>query len=192
MDTFNQLDSPFGMHPDMKKVPGIEMSTGSLGHGISVALGLALAGRLNNASWRVYCLMGDGELNEGIVWEAAMAASHFKLGNLVAIVDRNYLMMDGDTEKVMQLEPLEEKWKAFRWNVQTIDGHDYMALLDALEALPPAQSHTPTILIAKTVKGCGVECLENFAEWHYGNLDESKTQEVLNELEAKRAIGRVS
>ena len=111
MDNFNDLDSPFGMHPDMNKIAGIEMSTGSLGHGLSVSVGVALSGKLDKAAWRVFCLLGDGECNEGMVWEAAMSASHYKLGNLTAVVDSNGYSLDGPTEEIMALEPFAEKWR---------------------------------------------------------------------------------
>jgi transketolase len=183
MNNFNGLDSPFGMHPDMNKIPGIEMSTGSLGHGLSVSVGAAIAGKLDHGNWRIFCLLGDGELNEGMVWEAAMAASHFKLGNLVAIVDRNKFSLDGPTEEVMSLEPLAEKWKAFGWNVMEIDGHNMREILQALHSLPSPGSEKPTCIIAHTIKGKGVSFMENRAEWHYGGLDENKAAEVIRELE---------
>jgi len=186
MANFNGLDSPFGMHPDMNKIPGIEMSTGSLGHGLSVAVGAALAGRLDRADWRVFCLLGDGECNEGMVWEAAMSARHFKLGNLVAIVDRNGLSLDGPTEEIMGLEPLADKWRAFGWNTTEIDGNDMEAVLRALHDLPPVGSDRPTCIIARTVKGKGVSFMENDPVWHYGGLDDEKAAAVLAELEAGR------
>jgi len=186
MADFNGLDSPFGMHPDHNKIPGIEMSTGSLGHGLSVAVGAALAARLDRAGWRVFCLLGDGELNEGMVWEAAMSAKQFKLGNLVAIVDRNGLCLDGPTEEVMGLEPLAEKWRAFGWNTVEVDGHDMKALLGAFHALPPADSDRPTCIVARTVKGKGVSFMENDPVWHYGGLDDEKAAAVCAELESHR------
>lgn len=190
MVNFNGLDSPFGMHPDMHKIPGIEMSTGSLGHGLSIAVGCALAARLDSASWRTFCLLGDGELDEGMVWEAAMSAPAFKLGNLVAVVDRNGYSLDGPTEEVMPLEPLARKWEAFGWQVQEVDGHSMAEIVAALEALPPASGEVPQCIIARTVKGKGVSFMENKAEWHYGGLDEEKAGEVLAELERTRSEGR--
>jgi transketolase len=183
MNNFNGLDSPFGMHPDMNKIPGIEMSTGSLGHGLSVAVGAALAERLDKGKWRVFCLLGDGELNEGMVWEAAMSAKQFKLGNLVAIVDRNKFSLDGPTEEIMSIEPLADKWKAFGWNVVEIDGNDMKEIITALYSLPPSESEKPTCIIAHTIKGKGVSFMENKTEWHYGGLDDEKASEVINELE---------
>jgi transketolase len=190
MANFNGLDSPFGMHPDMHKIPGIEISTGSLGHGLSIAVGCALAARLDSASWRTCCLLGDGELNEGMVWEAAMSAAAFKLGNLVAVVDRNGFSLDGPTEEVMPLEPLARKWEAFGWRVQEIDGHSMAEIVAALAALPPTGSEVPQCIIARTVKGKGVSFMENKAEWHYGGLDEEKAGVVLDELERSRGGGR--
>ncbi|MEW5945651.1 MAG: transketolase [bacterium] len=183
MDTFNQLDSPFGMHPDMNKIPGIEMSTGSLGHGLSVGVGAALAGRLDGAKWRVYVLTGDGECNEGTIWEAAMSAKHYRLGNLVCIVDRNKLMIDGATEDVMSLEPFADKWRAFGWDVKEVDGHDFEAMIDVFEALPPVESGAPTCVIAHTVKGRGVSFMEGEAKWHYGGLDAEKEKKALEDID---------
>jgi len=189
LDTFNQLDSPFGMHPDCNKIPGVEISTGSLGHGLSIAVGVALSARLDNADHRVYCLMGDGELDEGLIWEAAMSAAHFKLGNLVGIVDRNGLSLDGFTEDIMALEPLAQKWESFGWRVMTIDGHDMGAIIDSFEKLPPTSGSQPTVIIARTVKGKGVSFMENTIAWHYGNLDEELRDQVLAELGSKRLAG---
>ena len=189
LDTFNQLDSPFGMHPDLNKIPGVEMSTGSLGHGLSVAVGAALSARVDNARHRIFCLMGDGELDEGLIWEAAMSAAHYKLGNLVGIVDRNGLSLDGFTEDVMTLEPLLQKWEAFGWRAQEIDGHDMGALLDAFANLPPTSDTQPTIIIARTVKGKGVSFMEKTVDWHYGNLDEELRDQALAELKSKKPAG---
>ncbi|MGQ9478088.1 MAG: transketolase [Candidatus Bipolaricaulia bacterium] len=186
LSTFNQLDSPFGMHPDRNKVPGVEMSTGSLGHGLGVAIGVALSGRLDRANWRVYCLLGDGECHEGSVWEAAMAASHYKLGNLCAIVDRNMFCIDGPTEKIMALEPFKRKWEAFGWNAIEVDGHNFSQLIDVFENLPPVTSPVPTVVIAKTVKGKGVSFMEGVGAWHYGGLDSEKERRALEDIEKMR------
>ena len=168
--TFNHSGSAFGMHLDGNKVTGVDASTGSLGHGLSVAVGLALGAKIQGKSWRTYCIVGDGECNEGSIWEAAMAASHYGLDNLMAFVDRNHLMIDGPTEDVMALEPFEDKWRAFGWSVQTVDGHDLAALSQAIET---SQTHeeNPTMIICNTVKGKGVDFMENEAGWHYGGLD---------------------
>jgi transketolase len=189
MADFNQLDSPFGIHPDMHKIPGIEMSTGSLGHGLSVCVGMGLAHRLDKGTWRIYCLLGDGECNEGSVWEAAMAAAHYKLGCLVAIVDRNMLSIDGPTEKVMGLEPFAEKWRAFGWRVIEIDGHNMNDILDTFENLLPVTSDQPTVIIAKTVKGKGVSFMENDPAWHYGGIDSEKEEICMRDLEQARPGG---
>ncbi|MGB2799495.1 MAG: transketolase [Dehalococcoidia bacterium] len=189
LDTFNQLDSPFGMHPDCNKIPGVEMSTGSLGHGLSISVGVALSARIDNASHRIFCLMGDGEMDEGSIWEAAMSAAHYKLGNLVGIVDRNGLSLDGVTEGIMALEPLVQKWEGFGWRAQEVDGHDMRALLDIFEKLPPTNDNQPTIIIAKTVKGKGVSFMENTLDWHYGNLDEELRDQALAELRSKKPAG---
>jgi len=189
--TFNQMSSRLGMHPNKDEVPGIEVSTGSLGHGLSVSVGLALAGRLDHAPWRVYCLLSDGELNEGSSWEAAMSAAHYKLGNLVAIVDRNRFSLDGPTEEIMGLEPLRDKWAAFGWQTVEVDGHDIAALLDIFDRLPSPDDPQPTVVIAHTVKGKGVSFMENRYEWHYGSLTEEQARQALAELEAVRPAGRV-
>ncbi len=187
LETFNKLDSPFGMHTNAKSTPGIEHSTGSLGHGLSVAVGMALGARLDNARWRVYCLLGDGELQEGSTWEAVMSAAHYKLGNLVAIVDRNKFTLDGPTEQLMALEPLAEKLKAFRWNVLEVDGHNMGELLNVFEELPPPSSEVPTLIVAHTVKGYGVSFMANDAKWHYGAIDSDLEEQAVKEIEASVA-----
>lgn len=186
MSNFNGLDSPFGMHPDMHKIPGIEMSTGSLGHGLSIAVGCALAAKLDQASWRTFCLLGDGELDEGMVWEAAMSASKFQLGNLVALVDRNGYSLDGPTEEIMPLEPLKSKWVSFGWDVVEIDGNNMSEVLSAYATLPEPMGDRPQCIIARTTKGKGVSFMESKAEWHYGGLDDEKAEEVKAELELTR------
>lgn len=167
---FNKFRSPFGMHLDGNKVRGVDASTGSLGHGLSMALGMALGARVQGQGWRTYCILGDGECNEGSVWEAAMAASHFKAVNLTVFVDRNRLMIDGPTEEVMGLEPLADKWRAFGFAVREVDGHDFAALAEAIDF---SQGHTdaPVVVIAHTIKGKGVDFMENDVRWHYGGLD---------------------
>ena len=182
--TFNQLDSPFGMHTNAKSTPGIEHSTGSLGHGLSVSVGMALGGRLESADWRVFCLLGDGEFQEGSMWEGIMSAAQFKLGNLVAIIDRNRFSLDGPTEDIMALEPLGEKLKAFRWNVLEVNGHDMAEILNVFEELPPPESESPTIIIANTDKGYGVSFMRNEAKWHYGAIDSDLEEQALKDIEA--------
>ncbi len=168
---FNHFKSPFGMHLDGNKVKGVDASTGSLGHGLSMAVGLAMGARLQKKSWRTYCILGDGECNEGSVWEAAMAAHRFKVTNLVTFVDRNQLMIDGPTEVIMPLEPFADKWKAFGWIVREVDGHSFKELADAIDYAHGEES-APVIIIAKTVKGKGIDFMENEVKWHYGGLDE--------------------
>jgi transketolase len=166
LPTFNKLDSPLGMHPDMHKIPGCDMSTGSLGHGLAVGVGMALAGRADKRDYRVYVVLGDGECNEGTVWEAAMAASHFKLDNLIAIVDRNHVSLDGTTEDIMSLEPFAERWRSFGWEVIELDGHDFQQIYQAIQQAQSVRSR-PTVLIADTVKGKGVSFMEGKHEYHY-------------------------
>jgi transketolase len=191
MDTFNQLDSPFGMHPDMHRIPGIEMSTGSLGHGFSVACGIALGGKIDNADWRVFSLLGDGECHEGSVWEGAMFASHYKLHNLYAIIDRNGFCIDGPTEKIMSLEPLAKKWRAFGWKVFEVrDGNDVSLLLRVFDDAISGKVDKPTAIICRTVKGKGVSFMENQPQWHYGGLDSEKEREILEALETQRPLMR--
>lgn len=170
LDSYTKLGSPFGDHPDMKKIPGIDFSSGSLGHGLSIGLGMALAGRVQQRSFRVYCMLGDGELAEGQIWEAAMAAGHFRLQGLVAIIDRNQLCIDGHTEEIMKVEPLEERFRSFGWDVQRIDGHDFTAILGALDRLKPAGEGCPQMIVADTIKGRGVARMELSLDWHVANL----------------------
>jgi transketolase len=172
LDGFGQSGHPLGMHLDWRKVPGVEVSTGSLGHGLGVSVGLALGARHQGFSWRTVCLLSDGELYEGSVWEALLSAPAFKLGRLCAIVDRNRLTMDGFTEREVPLEPLGDKLRAFGWRVFGCDGHDYRSLCAALdEALGGDPDGPPSIVVAETIKGKGVPFMENEAAWHYGSLD---------------------
>jgi transketolase len=182
LDTFARLGSPLGDHPDMNKIPGIDFGSGSLGHGLSVGVGMGLTARLDRANYRVYVLLGDGEMNEGQVWAAAMSAAHFKLGNLVGIVDRNWVSVDGQTEEVMSPEPLAEKWRAFGWSVCEIDGHDLDAILDAFAGLPAPESATPTCIIARTVTGKGVSFMEGDFAWHLGYLAPEDEARAMREL----------
>jgi len=172
---FNKFKSPFGMHLDGQKVLGVDMSTGSLGHGLSLAVGLALGARLKGQSWRTYCILGDGECNEGSIWEAAMAAAHYKTTNLITIVDRNKFSVDGPTEKVMALEPFADKWKSFGFIVKEVDGHSYSALSMAIEEAQ-MEKKAPVLIMAHTVKGKGVDFMENDVRWHYGGLDSDKLE----------------
>lgn len=169
-------------HPASYLVPGVEVSTGSLGQGLSIAAGIALSAKMDKHQYRVFTLLGDGELNEGQIWEAAMFAGHKKLDNLCAIVDRNRLQIDGDTEKVMALEPLEKKWQSFNWNTICIDGHDFNEILSALEQFK-LNSNKPFVIIAKTVKGKGVSFMENEAGWHGKAPNQEQLKIALNELD---------
>lgn len=176
-----KLGSPFQGHPNMKKVPGIEMSTGSLGQGFSVAGGMAMANKLDQNPGRIYVLLGDGELQEGLVWEAAMSAAHYNLDNLTAIVDWNGLQIDGKNEDVMTVTPVDEKFRAFGWNVISIDGHDFAQIFDAFDQARACKGK-PTVILAKTHKGKGVSFMEDQAGWHGKAPDEEQTRQVVEEL----------
>ena len=175
-------------HPDMNKVPGVDMSTGSLGHGISVAAGMALAAKIDNKDYRVYCLLGDGEAEEGIVWEAAMAAAHYKLDNLLVILDHNGLQIDGPVKDVINLEPLPDKWRAFGWNVLEVDGHNIEELTASLQVAKNFVGK-PTIIIAKTVKGKGVSFMENQVGWHGNAPSAEQAEAALAELKGGNSNG---
>ena len=170
LKTFNHFGSPFAMHPDCNKVIGCDASAGSLGHGLSMAVGLGLGARYLKMDWKTVCLMGDGECGEGSIWEAAMSASNFKLGNVIGIVDRNRLMIDGKTEDVMALEPFADKWRAFGWDVVEIDGHDFDQLDEALSRAWAA-TEQPVLILANTIKGKGVDFMENNVVYHYASAD---------------------
>lgn len=178
--TFRQNTSILAGHPDMKKVAGVEMSTGSLGHGLSVGVGMALAAKIDRKKYKTYVLMGDGETQEGAVWEAAMSAGHYKLDNLVGIVDRNRMQIDGFTEDIMTLEPYRKKWEAFGWEVRGIDGHDFSQIIKALKSAP-FKKNKPSLIIANTVKGKGISFMENKCEWHGKALKDKYAKIALNE-----------
>lgn len=182
LDSFTRMGSAFGDHPDMKKIPGVDFSSGSLGHGLSVGAGMALANRLSGHPSHVWVMVGDGELGEGQVWEAAMAASHHRLGRLRVIVDANQLQIDGFTKDVMNVEPVDQKFEAFGWDVHRIDGHDVAAILSAFDALPSSDDGKPQCIIADTVKGKGVERMELSPDWHVGNLVGQDYDDVIAEL----------
>jgi transketolase len=188
LKTYNHNNSNFGMHLDKNKVKGLDASTGSLGHGLPIALGMALAATARHQKHLVYVVLGDGECDEGTVWEAAMACSHYKAGNLIAFVDRNGLSIDGSTEEVMALEPFADKWKAFGFYVQEIDGHDMRQLNDAIESAK-AVTDKPSMIICKTVKSCGIKDWENDYKWHYAGLNEEvrdKCKESILQYHAQR------
>lgn len=190
LDTICRYQSPFVGHPT-RKIPGIEMNTGALGHGLPICVGMALAGKMDAAPYRVFTLLGDGELAEGSNWEAAMAAAHYDLDNLVAIIDYNTLQITGHTRDVCSNEPLDEKFRAFGWTVRTVDGHSFADLTSALSQ--PAEGNKPTCIIANTVKGKGVTFMENVATWHHGVPSETELDQALAELdgaEAKLKEGR--
>lgn len=180
--TLRKWGSRLQGHPDMRKVSGVEMSTGSLGQGLAAANGMALAARLDNRDYRVYALLGDGELDEGMIWEAAMAAAHYKLDNLTAFVDHNGLQIDGPITQVMSPEPVADKWRAFGWHVLSIDGHDMKQIIDALDEAK-ATKGKPTMIVAETVKGKGVSFMENQVDWHGTAPKPDQVEIALAELE---------
>ena len=179
--TLRRLGSKLQGHPSMKLLPGVEMSTGSLGQGISAAVGMALAGKADGDPGRIYALLGDGELQEGMVWEAAMAAGHYKLDNLCAVVDHNGLQIDGRNEDVMNVMPIAEKFAVFGWNVLEIDGHDMDQILDAFDMAKKCKG-MPTVIVAETVKGKGVSFMEGQAGWHGKAPDEEQAKQAMAEL----------
>jgi transketolase len=190
LKTFNHTGSKLGMHLDSNKVKGLDTSTGSLGHGSALALGLALAARLDKKNHKVYLLLGDGECNEGSVWEAAMATAHFKTTNLITIVDRNHNMIDGNTEDVMALEPFADKWKAFGFDVKVINGHRFDEISEAIEYAQNAKDK-PVCIISDTVKGAGISFMAGNYKWHYGAIDEEKFNSAKADL-AKYHSDRVA
>ncbi len=182
LSTLRQLDSRLQGHADRTLTPGVEMSAGALGQGLSFALGTALAGRLNSKEYRVYALLGDGECDEGQVWEAAMASAHFKMDNLVAIVDNNGQQIDGWNCDVMSLEPFNEKWQAFGWHVIEVDGHNFTQLIEAFEQAKLVKGQ-PTVIIAHTIKGKGVSFMENNPDFHGKAPNAAEVEIALKELE---------
>lgn len=178
--TFSQFGSKLIGHPN-NKVPGVEVNTGALGHGLSIGVGMALAAKMNKKSYRVYTVMGDGEQAEGSVWEAAMSAAHYKLDNLIGILDRNKLQISGCTEDIMGLEPLSDKWRSFGWEVVEVDGNNVEELLKTFKSLP-VKRDKPTIILAHTIKGKGVSYMENVAKWHHGVPSDEEYKTAINEL----------
>jgi len=181
LKTLRKLGSCLQGHPERDRCNGIEASTGPLGQGLSFANGIALAGKLDKKDYKVYVMLGDGEVQEGNIWEAAMASSHYKLDNVIAILDHNRLQIDGEVSKVKNIEPIDEKFKAFGWHVITIDGHDFNQIIDTLEQADKIKNK-PTMLIANTIKGKGVKCMENKAEWHGKAPSENELNVCLQEL----------
>jgi len=186
--TYGQVDSAYGMHPCKVQLPGVECSTGSLGQGLSMAVGMALSARSQKQGHRVFCLMGDGETCEGSVWEAALAASSNKLGNLVAIIDRNRQLMTSFSEDLVVLEPYADKWRSFGWKVLECDGHNMSELVAAVDALPLSGSDVPAVIIASTVKGKGVSFMERNLGWHAGSLSEGDLKRALKDISAGRGV----
>ena len=180
--TLRKLGSKFQGHPNRDKVPGIEMSTGSLGQGLGVAVGMAMAGKLDKSEGRVYVLLGDGELQEGLIWEAAMAAGHYGLDNLCAIVDWNGLQIDGNNDDVMTVKPIDEKFAAFGFNVLVIDGHNFEEIFAAFDAARACKGK-PTVIVAKTHKGRGVSFMEDQASWHGVAPNDEQYEKAMAELE---------
>lgn len=179
--TLRKMGSKLQGHPDMKKVPGIEMSTGSLGQGFSVSVGMALANTMDNNEGRIYVLLGDGEIQEGIVWEAAMSAAHYGLDNLTAILDWNGLQIDGKNEDVMTVSPVDEKFRSFGWNVLYIDGHNFDEIVEAFNKARNTEGK-PTVIIAKTIKGKGVSFMENNPGWHGKAPSDEEAKKAVEEL----------
>jgi transketolase len=182
LDHYTRVGSPLGDHPDMRLVPGIDFSSGSLGHGLSIGVGMGISARMLDTDARIWVLTGDQELNEGQIWEAAQAANQYRLGNLVAIVDRNTMGLDGTTEEVMSIEPLRQRFESFGWNVTETDGHDVAALYRTLLGLPRDRVGPPQCVIAHTLKGKGVPYMEASRMWHLGYLAPSDAEKTLAEI----------
>jgi transketolase len=181
LETLCQYQSHFVGHPT-RKVPGVEQNTGALGHGLPISVGMAIAGKMDDAGYRVYTLLGDGELAEGSNWEAALAAAHYNLDNLAAIIDCNTLQITGHTRDVMNNEPLAEKFAAFGWAVRRVNGHDYAALTEALSA--PLEPGKPSVIIAETIKGKGISFMENVGKWHHGVPNDEEYAKAVAEIDA--------
>jgi transketolase len=188
LDEFEDTGAPLTMHPDMHKIPGIEASTGALGHGLSIGLGMAQAAKMDGKGHRVYVLLGDAELQEGSVWEAIMAAPSLQLTNLIAIVDRNTQGVDGPTEELIPLEPLQDRWRAFGWEPEEIDAHSVPEILDGLAWAKEAKE-SPRVLICRGTKGKGVSFMENNPAWHSARPTEEEIKLAFREIE--EALGRL-
>lgn len=181
LDNFRKIDSMLQGHPDMKDTPGVDMTTGSLGQGLAAANGMALAGKLDNKDYRVYAIIGDGECQEGMIWEAAMLAAHYKLDNLTVFLDHNGLQIDGKTVDIMNIEPIDEKFKAFGWHVIKINGHSFDEIFNAIEEAKNTKGN-PTMIIANTIKGKGVSFMEDQVGWHGKAPSEEEAAKALEEL----------
>jgi transketolase len=182
--TLRKLGSRLQGHPDMTKTPGVEASTGSEGQGLSISIGMALGAKLDRKNYRIYVMLGDGEMDCGQTWEAAMAAAHYKLDNLTAIVDRNKLQLDGPTEKIMSIEPLADKWKAFGWHVVEINGHDFKEIINSITIAKEVKGK-PTVVIAHTVKGKGVSFMEGSVGFHGKAPNDEQYEQAMKELGGK-------
>ncbi len=182
LKSFRNINGKLQGHPDMKNIPGVDMTTGSLGQGLSDANGMAIAGKLDNKDYRVYCILGDGEIEEGQIWEAAMASNKYKLDNLCVIVDNNNLQIDGTIEEVMSSYPIDEKFKSFGFQIINIDGNDIEEIIKAFDVARNVKGK-PTCIIAKTVKGKGVSFMENKVEWHGKAPNEEQYKQAMEELE---------
>ena len=182
LKTFRKIDSYLQGHPDKNKVPGVDMTTGSLGQGLSAANGMAIAGKMDKKDYRVYCILGDGEIEEGQIWEAAMTSSKYKLDNLCVIVDNNNLQIDGTIEEVMSSYPIDEKFRSFGFEIIKIDGHDIEEIIKAFEVARNIKEK-PTCIIAKTIKGKGISYMENQVGWHGKAPNEEQYKEAITELE---------
>ena len=188
VSTYGQLGSAYGMHPCKVQLRGVEASTGSLGHGLPIAVGMAKSARQRGETHRVFCVLGDGETGEGSVWEAAMAARSAQLGNLVAFVDRNHQLMTSHSEDRVVLEPYLGKWASFGWNTITVDGHNMADLVNIVDSLPAYDSTRPTVVICETVKGKGVDFMERNIAWHAGSLGKEDLEKALNALASTRKV----
>lgn len=182
LQTLRNIESRLQGHPDMKKIPGVDMTTGSLGQGLSAANGMAIAGKLDNKDYRVYCILGDGEIEEGQIWEAAMAANKYKLDNLCVIVDNNNLQIDGTIEEVMSSYPIDEKFRSFGFQVINIDGHNIQEIIDAFDVARNIKEK-PTCIVAKTIKGKGVSFMENQVGWHGKAPNEEQYRQAVEEIQ---------
>jgi transketolase len=181
---FNKTGSPFGMHLDRLKVPGVDFSTGSLGHGQALSVGCALGARMQGKTYHTWCVLSDGECDEGSVWEAAMAAAHFKLTNVTWVLDNNGFSLDGPVDQIMKLSPIDQKFESFGWRVIPIDGHDFDQICDAFDAAL-AEKEKPVLIWAKTVKGKGVSFMESKTGWHYGGLDDQTREKALADIRSR-------
>lgn len=186
LNTYGKFQSILAGHPT-RKVPGVELNSGALGHGLSVGVGMAIAAKMDKKQHRVFVLMGDGEQGEGSIMEAANSASHYKLDNLVAIIDRNYLQISGKTEDVMALDDLKKRWEAYNWHVDAVDGHDIKGLMDLFDSYPVSKGK-PHMVIAQTVKGRGISFIENQAVWHHKVPTPEQLQQAMEELNKKLEV----